>query len=159
MEQVHGIKPMMVHFGAMVDILGRAGRLQEAYAFVMNMPIEADGIVWRALLSACSIHDVNDYTRVGEKVRQRLIELEPKRSGNFVMLANNYSEVGLWEKAADLRSRMRERGLKKVAGESCLEIGGSIFRFFSGDSSSIPCADIFLLLNTLNLHAKMIKYG
>ncbi|XP_020554840.1 pentatricopeptide repeat-containing protein At2g36730 isoform X1 [Sesamum indicum] len=159
MEQVHGIKPMMVHFGAMVDILGRAGRLQEAYAFVMNMPIEADGIVWRALLSACSIHDVNDYSRVGEKVRQRLIELEPKRSGNFVMLANNYSEVGLWEKAADLRSRMRERGLKKIAGESCLELGGSIFRFFSGDSSSIHCADIFLLLNTLNLHAKMIKYG
>ncbi|KAK4393116.1 Pentatricopeptide repeat-containing protein [Sesamum angolense] len=159
MEQVHGIKPMMVHFGAMVDILGRAGRLQEAYDFVTNMPIEADGIVWRALLSACSIHDVNDYTRVGEKVRQRLIELEPKRSGNFVMLANNYSELGLWDKAADLRSRMRERGLKKVAGQSCLEIGGSIFRFFSGDSSSIPCADIFLLLNTLNLHAKMIKYG
>ncbi|KAI3452298.1 hypothetical protein Pfo_008963 [Paulownia fortunei] len=122
MEQVHGIKPMMVHFGAMVDILGRAGRLREAYAFVMNMPIEADGIVWRALLSACSIHDVNDYIGVGEKVRQKLIELEPKRSGNFVMLANNYAEVGLWEKAAHLRSRMRDRGLKKIAGESCLEV-------------------------------------
>ncbi|KAK6155086.1 hypothetical protein DH2020_009334 [Rehmannia glutinosa] len=157
MEHMYKIKPMMVHFGAMVDILGRAGRLKEAYDFITKMPVEADGIVWRALLSACNIHDVNDYFGVGEKVRQRLIDLEPKRSGNFVMLANNYADVGLWEKAADLRSRMRNRGLKKIAGESCLEVGGSIFRFFSGDCSCVAFSDIVLLLNTLNLHAKMIK--
>ncbi|KAG8384694.1 hypothetical protein BUALT_Bualt04G0144600 [Buddleja alternifolia] len=158
MEQEHGIKAVMVHYGAMVDILGRAGRLKEAYDFVRKMPFEADGIVWRALLSACNIHDVNDCLGVGEKVRQKLIELEPKRSGNFVMLANNYAEVGNWEKAAHLRSRMRDGGLKKVAGESCVEVGGSIFRFLSGDCSCVQCDDILLFLNLLNLHAKMIQY-
>ncbi|PIN04717.1 hypothetical protein CDL12_22747 [Handroanthus impetiginosus] len=158
MQQVHGIKPMMAHCGAMVDILGRAGCLKEAYDFIINMPIEADSIVWRALLSACNIHDVKDYFGVGEKARQRLIELEPKRSGNIVMIANNYAEVGMWEKAARLRNRMRDRGLKKRAGESCLEVGGSIYRFFSGDYSCSAFADIFLLLHTVNLHAKMIKY-
>ncbi|GFQ02148.1 pentatricopeptide repeat-containing protein at2g36730 [Phtheirospermum japonicum] len=155
-ERVHGINPMMVHFGAMVDILGRAGRLEEAYNFILRMPFEADGIVWRALLSACCIHNVNDYVGVGEKVRRRLIDLEPKRSGNLVMIANNYSEAGLWEKAADLRSRMRDGGLKKIAGESCLEVGGSSFRFVSGDCSCVAFSDIVLLLNTLSLHAKML---
>ncbi|XP_042021215.1 pentatricopeptide repeat-containing protein At2g36730-like isoform X2 [Salvia splendens] len=121
MEQVHGIKPMMVHYCAMVDMLGRAGRLKEAYEFVMSMPIEADGVVWRALLSSCHIHDINDYG-VSEKAREKLMELEPKRSGNLVMIANNYAEVGLWEKAGDLRSKMRVKGLKKIAGESCIEI-------------------------------------
>ncbi|KAL8471600.1 hypothetical protein ACS0TY_029014 [Phlomoides rotata] len=158
MEQVYRIKPMMVHYGAMVDILGRAGRLEEAHDFVMNMPIEADGVVWRALLSSCSIHDVNDYTGVGEKVRRRLIELEPKRSGNLVMIANKYAEVGLWEKAEHLRSKMRDKGLKKIAGESCLEIAGTTFRFLSGDYSCVGCTDIFLLLKTLNLHTEMIRF-
>ncbi|KAL6551564.1 hypothetical protein OROGR_007718 [Orobanche gracilis] len=152
MEKVYGLKPMMVHFGAMVDILGRAGRLKDAYTFIMNMPVKADGIVWRALLSACTIHDVNDYVGVGEKVRQRLIELEPKRSGNLVMIANTYAETGLWGKAADMRCRMRERGLKKIAGESCLEVGGSIFKFFSGDFSCGVSFDreTHLLLNISN---------
>lgn len=158
MEKVHGIRPTMVHFGAMVDILSRAGLLEEAYAFVTKMPFAADAIVWRALLSACSIHDVNDYIGVGEKVKQRLIELEPKRCGNFVMLANSYAEVGLWEKAAHLRSRMRDGGLKKIAGASFLEVGGATFKFFSGDYSCVPCNDIFLLLNTLNLHERIIKF-
>ncbi|XP_047958022.1 pentatricopeptide repeat-containing protein At2g36730 isoform X2 [Salvia hispanica] len=122
MEQVHGIKPMMVHYCAMVDMLGRAGRLKEGYEFVMSMPIEADGVVWRALLSSCHIHDMNDYSGVSERAREKLMELEPKRSGNLVMIANNYAEVGLWEKAGALRSKMRVKGLKKIAGESCIEI-------------------------------------
>ncbi|KAL8044078.1 hypothetical protein ABFX02_08G023600 [Erythranthe guttata] len=158
MKQVHGISPRMVHFGAMVDILGRAGLLEEAYGFVTKMPFEADAVVWRALLSACTIHDVNDCTGVGEKVRRRLTELEPKRCGNFVMLANSFAEVGLWEKAAQLRSRMRRGGLKKIGGASFLEVGGSTFKFFSGNYSCVPFSDIILLLNTLNLHANMIRF-
>jgi len=50
MEYVHGIKPMMTHCGAMVDILCRTGLLRQAYEFIQNMPIEPDPIVWRTLL-------------------------------------------------------------------------------------------------------------
>ncbi|KZV44243.1 ATP-dependent zinc metalloprotease FTSH 6, chloroplastic-like [Dorcoceras hygrometricum] len=157
MENMHGIEPKMVHFGAMVDVLGRADLLKEAYKFITRMPIEADTVVWRTLLSACNIHDINDYSGVGEKVRKMLIELEPKMSGNIVMVANNYAEAGLWQEAEYLRNRMRDRGLKKMAGESCLEVGGSNYRFFSGDFSFIACEEIFLLLTRLNLHVKMIN--
>ncbi|XP_009602523.1 pentatricopeptide repeat-containing protein At2g36730 [Nicotiana tomentosiformis] len=122
MESVHRIKPMMAHYGAMVDILSRAGRLEEAYKFIVDMPVEADAVIWRTLLSSCHIHDINDNTGVGEKVRRRLLALEPKRSGNLVMVANKYAEVGLWEKAANLRRGMRVRRLKKVAGETCVSI-------------------------------------
>ncbi|CAA2974287.1 pentatricopeptide repeat-containing At2g36730 [Olea europaea subsp. europaea] len=157
MEHVYEIKPTLVHFGAMVDILGRAGHLKEAYTFLVNMPIEADAITWRTLLSACNIHDINDLSGVGEKVRQKLLELEPRRSGNFVMVANKYAEAGLWEKAANVRNIMRDKGLKRMAGESCLEVGGSIFRFFSGDEFKLAYKDMFFLLDRLNLHIKMIK--
>ncbi|XP_057969259.1 pentatricopeptide repeat-containing protein At2g36730 isoform X2 [Malania oleifera] len=155
MKSVHKIRPMMVHYGAMVDILGRAGRFKEAYTFIMNMPIEPDSIVWRTLLSACSIHNnVNDRVGVEEKVRKRLLELEPRRGENFVMVANLYAEVGMWEKAANVRKIMRDGGLKKMAGESCIEVGGFICRFFSGNDSQVGCESVYQLLDGLNFHMK-----
>ena len=158
MEYVHGIKPMSVHYGAMVDVLGRAGPMKDAYAFIMNMPIEPDPILWRTLLSACSIHNVNDTDGVGDKVRKRLLELEPRRSGNLVIVANMYAEAGMWDRAANVRRFMRDGGLKKMAGESCLELNGSIYQFFSGHDSQFDLDGIYPLLDTLTLHMKMITF-
>ncbi|CAA0828416.1 Pentatricopeptide repeat-containing protein [Striga hermonthica] len=160
MEKVHGLKPGMLQYGAMVDLLGRAGLLEEAYDFIMDMPVEPDGAVWRALLSACGIHDrVGGSAWVGEKVRRRLVELEPKRIGNLVMIANNYADVGSWEEAENLRRKMRDCGLKKVGGWSCLEIGGRVARFFSGDFSSVTCCvdDILSCLSRLSLHSRITR--
>ncbi|XVE83774.1 hypothetical protein DITRI_Ditri16bG0113500 [Diplodiscus trichospermus] len=157
MEYVHGIKPMSVHYGAMVDILGRAGRLKDAYTFIMNMPIEPDPILWRTLLSACSIRNANDTDGIGDKVRKRLLELEPRRSGNLVIVANMYAEAGMWDRAANVRRFMRDGGLKKMAGESCLELNGSIYQFFSGYDSQFDLDGIYPLLDTLTLHMKIIN--
>jgi pentatricopeptide repeat protein len=158
MEHVHGIKPRMIHYGAMVDILGRAGHINDAYTFIMNMPTEPDPIVWRTLLCACSIHHVNDHDGVGDKVRKKLLELEPRRGGNFVVVANMYSEVGMWEKAANVRRVMKAGGLKKMAGESCIDLGGSIHRFFSGYDSRADCEGIYELLDALSMHMKMANF-
>ena len=158
MERVHRIKPMMIHYGAMVDILARAGHLKEAYNFITNMPIEPDPIVWRTLLSACSIQDANDVKEVQDEVRKRLLELEPKRSGNLVIIANVYAEVGMWDKAANVRRVMKDVGLKKIGGESSIELGGSIRRFYSGDDSHVDLEGIYELLDSLNLHMKMVNF-
>ncbi|KAF2299454.1 hypothetical protein GH714_031995 [Hevea brasiliensis] len=48
--------------------LGRAGSLKEAYDFIMSPPFQPDPLVWRTLLSACSVHDVNDRNGVAYKV-------------------------------------------------------------------------------------------
>lgn len=154
---VHGIKPMMKHYGAMVDILGRAGLLSEAYDFIQCMPIEPDPIVWRTLLSACTVHDAHDHTGIGDKVRKRLLWLEPRRGGNLVIVANMYAEVGMWEKAANVRRDMRDGGMKKMAGESCVDIGGSMYRFFAGYDSRPDLSLVYHLLDGLNLHLKMVN--
>ncbi|OAY70771.1 Pentatricopeptide repeat-containing protein [Ananas comosus] len=155
MEHVYGIKPMMTHYSAMVDVLGRNGRLLEAYNFTKSMPVEPDAVVWRTLLSACQLHSSKDSHGIGEEVQRKLLALEPRRSGNYVMVANMYSEVGSWEEAAKMRRVMRMEGLKKVAGESCVEVGGRIYRFISGDDDScIGFDSIAEALNGLNLNMK-----
>ncbi|KAF3579064.1 hypothetical protein DY000_02029268 [Brassica cretica] len=153
MERTHKIKPMMIHYGAMVDILGRAGRLNEAYGFIKKMPFEPDAVVWRTLLSACSVHHDEDGEGIGEKVKERLIELEPKRSGNLVIVANRFAEARMWDEAAEVRRVMKENKMKKIAGESCLELGGSVHRFFSGydpRSEDQSPRSLFTLSITLN---------
>ncbi|EOA28295.1 hypothetical protein CARUB_v10024492mg [Capsella rubella] len=152
MEKTHKIKPMMIHYGAMVDILGRAGRLNEAYNFIKKIPLEPDAVVWRTLLSACSIHHDNDDKGIGEKVKKRLIELEPKRSGNLVILANRFAEARMWDEAAEVRRVMKETKMKKIAGESCLELGGSVHRFFSGYDPRSEYVSIYKLLDLFKFH-------
>ncbi|KAK3130046.1 hypothetical protein QOZ80_6BG0488200 [Eleusine coracana subsp. coracana] len=154
MQHAYGIKPMMTHYSAMVDVLGRNGRLQEAYDFVMDMPVKADPVVWRTLLSACQLHTSKDCIDIVDKVQSRLLELEPRRSGNYVIVANIYSDIGSWDKAAKARRVMREVGMKKMAGESCVEVGGHFQRFISGDESS-PGFDLACrVLHELNINMK-----
>ncbi|WCJ25711.1 Pentatricopeptide repeat (PPR) superfamily protein [Euphorbia peplus] len=149
MEHTYGIKPMIIHYGAMVDILGRAGYLKEAYNFITSMPIQPDAVVWRTLLSACTVHDAKDNTGVANKVMNELLRLEPRRVGNLVMVANMYADTGMWEKARNVRRIVKDGRLKKKGGESCLELAGSVHRFFSGDEDR-EC--ISNLLDGLNLH-------
>lgn len=159
MERVHGIRPRMIHYGSMVDVLGRAGRLKEAYEFITSMPVEPDPIVWRTLLSACNARDVDGGAQVAEEARKRLLELEPRRGGNVVMVANMFAEVGMWKQAADCRRAMKDRGMKKMAGESCIEVGGSLRKFFSGfDVGADDSNGIYDLLDRLNLHMQMLTF-
>ncbi|KGN43193.1 pentatricopeptide repeat-containing protein At2g36730 isoform X1 [Cucumis sativus] len=158
MERVYGIKPMMIHYGSMVDVLGRAGQVKEAYELIMSMPVEPDPIVWRTLLSACSGRDVNGGAEVAEEARKRLLELEPKRGGNVVMVANKFAELGMWKQAADYRRTMKDRGIKKMAGESCIELGGSLRKFFSGFDSRAAPDGIYDLLDGLNLHMQLTNF-
>ncbi|CAN6166933.1 unnamed protein product [Urochloa humidicola] len=154
MQHVYGIKPTMKHYSAMVDVLGRNGRLQEAYDFVMDMPVKPDPVVWRTLLSACQLHSSKDCIDIVDKVQKKLLELEPRRSGNYVMAANIYSDIGSWDKAAMARRVMREGGMKKMAGESCVEIGGKIQRFISGDDSCPGFDSACRILHELNVNMR-----
>ncbi|KAG6536807.1 hypothetical protein ZIOFF_001876 [Zingiber officinale] len=155
MIEQHGIKPRMSHCSAMVDLLGRNGHLQEAYDFVQRMPIEPDAVVWRTLLSTCQLHPEKDETGIGQEAKRRLLELEPRRVGNYIMAANMYSDQGSWDEAAKVRRRMREEGLRKAPGESCIEVGGGMHRFISGDNyCSNGYKSILIILNALKLNMK-----
>jgi hypothetical protein len=75
----------------MVDLLGRAGRLEEARELISSMPMPADGAVWGALLGACKIHK---NVEIGEEVFEHVIKLEPSNVGYYVLMANIYTDTG-----------------------------------------------------------------
>ncbi|RVW12019.1 Pentatricopeptide repeat-containing protein [Vitis vinifera] len=91
MSKVFGIEPNIHHYGCMVDLLGRAGLLDQAYQLIMSMVIKPDSTLWRTLLGACRIHR---HATLGERVIGHLIELKAQEAGDYVLLLNIYSSVG-----------------------------------------------------------------
>ncbi|XP_031273374.1 putative pentatricopeptide repeat-containing protein At1g10330 [Pistacia vera] len=118
MSSVFGVKPVMEHYGCVIDMLGRAGLLSEATEFIKNMPIQADASVLGALLGACKIHGA---VELGHEIGERLLELQPQHCGRYVVLSNIHAGVERWSHAADLRKAMVEAGIRKIPAYSLID--------------------------------------
>ncbi|KAG6390953.1 hypothetical protein SASPL_148699 [Salvia splendens] len=105
------LKPTMEHYGCVVDLLGRAGLLKEAYEFVRSMPFEADASVLGALLGACRVHGDVD---LGNEIGRRLLDLQPEHCGRYVLLSNIYAGAEIWDHAAAWRKTMVHAGIQKI---------------------------------------------
>lgn len=123
MVQVHKIEPQMKHYGCIVDLLSRSGLLDEAFQFIKKMPTSPDPVVWRTLLSACKIHGNVD---LAEVATNKLLELNPSNSGNYVLLSNTYAGAERWDDARKAREMMEERDVRKAPGCSSIEDNGTV---------------------------------
>lgn len=119
MLKSHHASPHCEHYTCIVDLLGRAGRLNEAYELIKSMPFQATHAVWGALLGACVIHENVD---LGELAAKRLFELEPNNTGNYVLMGKIYAGVGRWKDAENVRDMMNEIGLRKAPAHSLVEV-------------------------------------
>ncbi|XP_073010446.1 pentatricopeptide repeat-containing protein At4g14050, mitochondrial-like [Typha latifolia] len=146
MTRDYGLMPLEGHYACMVDLLGRAGHLYEAEAFIANMPIEPDSVVWGALLGACRIHKNAD---VGRRVAERLFGMEPQNSGNYVLLSNIYSSLGMWDEVEEVRKLMRYQGVRKEPGCSWMQIKNKMHSFFTGDKQHEQMEEIYATLKEL----------
>ncbi|KAA8517487.1 hypothetical protein F0562_017780 [Nyssa sinensis] len=155
MNCVFSLTPTIEHYGCMVDLLGRAGLLDEAHQLIKNMPMEANAIVWGALLGGCRVY--RD-TQLAEHVLERLIELEPWNSGNYVLLSNIYSANRKWDDAAKIRSSMSERGIQKTPGCSWIEVDGIVHEFRVGEKSHPLSDKICRKLSELSKEMKAAGY-
>uniref|UniRef100_A0A5B7BBZ3 Pentatricopeptide repeat-containing protein n=1 Tax=Davidia involucrata TaxID=16924 RepID=A0A5B7BBZ3_DAVIN len=125
MTDVYAIVPQMQHYVCVVDMYGRAGLLEEAEAFIREMPVEADGPVCGALLNACKIHGNEE---MFERITQRFPSIKGVSIGTFALLSNTYASSCRWDDANRVRDEMRSIGLKKMAGCSWIEVDASIQR-------------------------------
>ncbi|KAI9079372.1 hypothetical protein K1719_038671 [Acacia pycnantha] len=113
MREKYKIDPRLEHYACMVDLLGRAGELDEAYAMIRTMPIEPDLFVWGALLAACRNHRHENLAKVAVK---HLRELEPESAGNRLLLSSLYADAGEWGKVERVKSMLKRRKLRKFTG-------------------------------------------
>lgn len=147
MEKRFGVAPSADHYACMVDLLGRAGHLEEALELAETMPVEAHGGVWGALLGACRIHGNPEIAQVAAN---HLFLLEPNGIGNYILLSNIYASAGWWDNVSRLRKLMREKGLKKNPAYSWVEAKkGIIYEFYAGDMNHPESIEIKQVLEGL----------
>jgi pentatricopeptide repeat protein len=115
LTKTYGVDACGDHYSCLVDVLGRAGRLHQAYDVIQTMPVRVTAKAWGALLAAC-----RKYGDVGlaEIAARALFEIEPENAGNFVSLANIYSGLGMHEEAERVRRDMEQRGVQISPGSS-----------------------------------------
>eukprot|EP01018_Ginkgo_biloba_P003196 Gb_11220 [translate_table: standard] len=155
MRQDYHITPSMEHYVCMVDLLGRAGRLDEAQDFICKMPIQPDANVWRCLLGACRVHN---NVNLGERVAELLFELEPKNAAPYVLLSNIYAAAGRWDDTENVRRMMRDRMVKKTPGCSWIEVNKQVHAFRVGDKSHAQTHKIYAKLEKLSGQMKIAGY-
>lgn len=155
MKVDHGVEPNADHYACVVDLLGRAGRLDEAYDIIKSMPIGLDKMgAWSSLLGACRIHQ---NVQLGEISASNLFQSEPNVASHYVLLSNIYSSAGLWEKANEVRRRMRSMRVKKEPGCSWIEYSDEVHKFVAGDTRHPQSEQLYEYLN--DLFARMKKEG
>ncbi|XP_042500762.1 pentatricopeptide repeat-containing protein At1g18485 [Macadamia integrifolia] len=146
MQNEYRIEPRLEHYACAVDMLGRAGRLDEAVRLIERMNEEPDAGIWAALLSACRIHgDVP----LGMKVADKLLELEPDKPENHILLSNLFAGSGRWDDVRRIRGRMKDMGLRKDVGCSWIEVKGKIYSFVVGDDAHPASEEICKMWRTL----------
>ncbi|GAV66227.1 PPR domain-containing protein/PPR_2 domain-containing protein, partial [Cephalotus follicularis] len=146
MQKHYGVVPALEHYCCVVDLLSRSGHLHEAERFIIEMPIEADGVVWGALINACWFW-MN--MEVGERVAERMHTMDPKPTFAYVIMSNIYAKLGKWGEKMNMRKRLKGLEVKKDPGYSWIELNSRVHVFFVEDKTHSDCNMIYETLEHL----------
>ncbi|XP_057974481.1 pentatricopeptide repeat-containing protein At1g03540 [Malania oleifera] len=123
MTEEYKIKAGIEHYNCMVDLLGRAGLLEEAENLIEKTDFRNDSSLWAVLLGACT---TCTSSVTAEHIAKKMMILEPDYHLSYVLLANVYRAVGRWNDALKIRRLMKFRGVKKMPGTSWIETNNSM---------------------------------
>ncbi|XP_057871166.2 pentatricopeptide repeat-containing protein At4g02750 [Cryptomeria japonica] len=128
MVECYHIEPGIAHYRCTVDLLCRAGRLDEAQDFIHKMPVKPDVAVWSCLLNACRLYN---NIELGKQAADCIFKLEPTDATPYVVLSNIYAAADRWDDTEKVRKFIKNRGLKKAPGCSWIEINKQVHAFLS----------------------------
>ncbi|CAI9275176.1 unnamed protein product [Lactuca saligna] len=131
MTEKFNIEPEEEHFSCMIDLLGRAGKLDEAERLIESMPVKPSTVSWGALLGACRIHG---NLELAVKAAKQCLVLDASNATPYVVLSHMYARANKWEEVGRVRQLMRDNGVKKSPGCSWIEVNKKVHVFVSEDS-------------------------
>ncbi|RYQ81453.1 hypothetical protein Ahy_Scaffold1g107377 isoform B [Arachis hypogaea] len=155
MQFEHKIEPTIQHYGCMVDLMGRAGMLREAYELIKSMPRKPNDVLWRSLLNACKVHH---NLELGEIAAENIFMLNPHNLGDYLVLANMYARAQKWVDMAKIRIEMVQKGLVQTPGFSLVEVKRRVYKFVSHDKSQPHFHSIYAMIHQMEWQLKFEGY-
>ncbi|KAG8388087.1 hypothetical protein BUALT_Bualt02G0088700 [Buddleja alternifolia] len=154
MTRDYKVKPRAMHYTCMVELLGREGLLDEAFALIRDAPFRPTVNMWAALLTACRVH--KNFV-LGKYAAEKLYGMGPEKLSNYVVLLNIYTTTGKLEEAAEVLQTLRRKGLRMLPACTWIEIKKQPHVFFTGHKSHLQAKEIYDNLNEIML--KISKHG
>ncbi|KAJ6706005.1 REPEAT-CONTAINING PROTEIN putative-RELATED [Salix purpurea] len=143
------VDAVLEHYGCLIDLLGRAGQLDQAEELIKKITNANNEIIvplYGSLLSACRIYK---NVQMGERVAEQLLKIESRDSSVHTLLANIYASAGRWVDVNTVRRKMKDLGVKKVPGCSSIEVNGIAHEFLVGDPSCPETREIYSMLDRM----------
>ena len=109
------IVPGVKHYGCMIDMLCRHGKVHEAYQMIKDMPIKANSVLWKMVMAAGRVHGQSD---LGSKAFCELRQLVPIDDGDAITVSNVYAEAERWDDVEHLRRNVIGCNVSKHAAWS-----------------------------------------
>ncbi|XP_002979596.2 putative pentatricopeptide repeat-containing protein At3g05240 [Selaginella moellendorffii] len=116
-----GIELTLEHCGCIVDLLARAGRLEEAECVIDSMPFKPTPAVWMAFLAGCKTYE--DISR-GQRAAAQILGLDEKTTAAVIALSSTYAASDRRGDGEALRGLMADGCLKEEHGIGIQDGGG-----------------------------------
>ncbi|PWA49824.1 Pentatricopeptide repeat-containing protein [Artemisia annua] len=146
MENKYGVKPTDSHVTTVVEMMIKAGKLNEAMNIITRMPCGLNAYMCELILSAYGVQGELTFT---EQVAERLAELEPMSLLPYIILGKAYEARGRWESLARLKKVMKDRNIKKVTGCSWIGVNSSLFVYKENEVIHHGGEDVYSTLRLL----------
>ncbi|KAL2519419.1 Pentatricopeptide repeat-containing protein [Abeliophyllum distichum] len=157
MVNKYHIKPVLQHYGCLIDLLARNGQIDEALDIVSNMPIKPDAVIWRSILDACRKNNMG--LELSKELARQIMESEGDScSGVYVLLSRVYASANRWNEVGFIRKLMTDKGVTKEPGCSTIEINGVVHEFFAGDTSHPQTKEIYQQLDDVEERLKFVGH-
>ncbi|KAK7406355.1 hypothetical protein VNO78_07979 [Psophocarpus tetragonolobus] len=136
MVNTYAIQPGLEHYISIINLLGKAGKVEDAEEFVLRLPVEPNPAIWGALIGVCGLSKTD--ADIAKRAAKRLFELDPLNAPGHVTLCNIYAANDRHTEYTSLRKEMRMKGVRKVPGCSWILVKGTAQIFFSDDKLHTP---------------------
>ncbi|XP_076899555.1 pentatricopeptide repeat-containing protein At3g49170, chloroplastic-like [Bidens hawaiensis] len=152
MEHEYKIVPVMDHYGCVIDMFVRLGRLEEAFEFVKKMEVEPNEFIWSLLVAGCRSHG---NLELGFYAAEQLLLLSPKDPETYIMLLNMYVSAGRWKDASKVRKAMKDDTVMKLKDWSWISIKDKVYSFKPDDTQF---EEVDVLLRYLLEKSRSLRY-
>ncbi|KAJ1295163.1 hypothetical protein BS78_01G203100 [Paspalum vaginatum] len=155
MKEEYKIEPIVDHYGCMIDMFVRLGRLDDAFSFIKRTGFEPNEAIWSSLVAGCRSHGNMD---LAFYAADRLLELKPKGVETYVLLLNMYISTGRWHDLSRVRKLMKQEDLGILRDRSWITIKDKVYFFRANDKTHEQSDELYQLLENLLEKAKAVGY-
>ncbi|XP_057981057.1 pentatricopeptide repeat-containing protein At2g13600-like [Malania oleifera] len=148
MKMKYGLVPQIDQYASLIDLYARNGHLRKAKELMEEMPYDPNFVMWSSFLSSCRVYGE---VELGKEAADQLFNMKSSNAAPYVTMANLYAEAGLWDNVATIWRSMKQKGIRKSAGWSWVEVDNRVNIFSAGDASNPQSQDIYAELENLNL--------